>query len=178
MVTQSVALTGAGTSSAGSSFKLFYDETCSDLTPYHDGGAYFAKAKDRMDRTFNLIKGEVAGSRMLDIGASPFYLLYRAKALGAVRCAGIYFAYDTHPMKGIDRIFSKDGPIELHHANVETDDLPFADDSIDVLTACEILEHCEYFPERLASEIRRVLRPVAFCASPCRTSVRLPTSSS
>jgi SAM-dependent methyltransferase len=140
-------------------FALFYDEALSQRTPYHSEGSYFAKAKDRMDRTFELIKPAVKGSCVVDIGASPFYLLHQAKAAGARECHGLYFSYDEHPLKGVSAIYSAHGPIHLSHANVENEDLPFADDSVDIVTACEILEHCENFPVRLAEEIRRVLKP-------------------
>ena len=140
-------------------FKLYYDCELSQLTPYHAENDYLAKARDRMDRTFDLIAPEVVGRSILDVGASPFYLLFRAKALGALSCRGVYFTNDTHPLKRYDQIYSVYGAIDISHANIETDNLPCDDNSVDVLTACEILEHCEYFPFRFASEIRRVLRP-------------------
>jgi SAM-dependent methyltransferase len=140
-------------------FALYYDEALTRPTPYHSGGDYFAKAKDRMDRTFELIRSKVPGSIVVDVGASPFYLLDKAKAGGARACHGLYFSYDKHPLNGIDQIYSAHGPIQLKRVNVEEENLPFADDSVDILTACEILEHCEHFPARLCAEFRRVLRP-------------------
>lgn len=142
-----------------SAFALYFDKALSRPTPYHSGGGYFAKAKDRMDRTFDLIKAEVPGKCVVDIGASPFYLLHQASQAGARECHGLYFSYDDHPLKGAKAIYSKHGSIQLNHANIENEDLPFEDDSVDIVTACEILEHCEYFPERFSSEVRRVLRP-------------------
>lgn len=144
---------------SGEEFAFYFDAELSRLTPYHSGGGYFAKAKDRMDRTFDLIKPHVAGRVVVDIGASPFYLLYRARGAGASVCGGVYFAYDEHPLKGVDRIHSRHGHVDIRHANIETDTLPYGDNSVDVLTACEILEHCEMFPELFAREIRRVVKP-------------------
>lgn len=146
-------------SSAAAGFALFVDEALTQRTPYHSGGAYFAMAKDRMDRTFNLIRRHVPGATMLDVGASPFYLLYRAKAAGAARCHGTYFANDAHQLRDRNVIHSDVGPIEISHSNAETDRLPFGDDEVDLLTACEILEHFDHFPAHLAGEIRRVLKP-------------------
>jgi SAM-dependent methyltransferase len=80
-------------------------------------------------------------------------------AFGAKECQGIYFANDEHPLRPFNTIYSKYGPIGLNHVNIETGDLPFADDSFNVITACEVLEHLEYFPRRFASEVRRILRP-------------------
>lgn len=140
-------------------FRLFYDQGLSVATPYHSSNDYFIKAKDRMDRTFDLIKKEVPGGRIVDIGASPFYLLYRAQQAGARECHGIYFANDTHPLRDKASIYSEHGSIHIKHANIETDNLPFEDDGVDVVTACEVLEHLDYFPHRFSSEIRRVLKP-------------------
>ena len=140
-------------------FRLYFDEALSSRTGYHSDNDYFNKAKDRMDRTFKLIEPKVPNSDILDIGASPFYLLYKARTLGARSCHGVYFAHDNHPLKGIPRIWSTGGPIELHHVNIEEENLPFPDNSFDIITACEVLEHLERFPFRFAREVHRLLRP-------------------
>lgn len=140
-------------------FRWYYDERLTHTTPYHSGNHYFQKANDRMDRTLGLIREALYGSTVVDVGASPFYLLYRALELGAKRGCGVYFANDDHPLKALKAIHSKVGSVELIHMNIESDPLPFADNSIDVLTACEVLEHLEYFPFRFVQEVRRVVRP-------------------
>jgi SAM-dependent methyltransferase len=140
-------------------FGLYYDAALTKPTPYRDANDYVAKARDRMDRTFDLIAPFVKDATVLDVGASPFYLLDRAKRAGAARCHGIYFANDDHPLRHTDRIYSPAGPIEISHADAENEGFPFADDAVDVLTACEILEHFDAFPVRFAKEVRRVLRP-------------------
>jgi SAM-dependent methyltransferase len=147
------------TQAASHRFGLYYDEALACPTPYQDSGDYLAKARDRMDRTYRLIEPHVAGKVVLDIGASPFYLLYRAKRGGARRAHGIYFANDAHPLKDAGSIWSDAGPIEISHANAEVDGWPFADNGVDVVTACEILEHFDMFPTRFAKEVRRVLAP-------------------
>jgi SAM-dependent methyltransferase len=142
-----------------SSFALFFDQGLSRPTPYDDSGDYLRKARPRLDRTYDLIAPYVAGADVVDIGASPFYLLDRALAGGAAHASGVYFAYDQHPLKDAARIYSRHGEIALSHSNIEESALPFADDSADIVTACEILEHCEHFPLRFANEVRRILRP-------------------
>lgn len=143
----------------GVDFALYFDTALQNPTPYSGRGSYFAKAQDRMDRTFDLLRPFVAGKTVVDVGASPFYLLYRCKQAGAARAHGIYFANDAHPLKDCTEIHSDAGPIELSHANVEVDGFPFADDSVDIVTACEILEHFDHFPTSFAQEVRRVLKP-------------------
>jgi SAM-dependent methyltransferase len=140
-------------------YALYYDTQLSRPTPYTGRSHYFRIAKDRMDRTFRKIQPNVKDARVLDIGASPFYLLYRALKDSAKEAHGVYFANDTHPLKDMPAIYSDAGQIALSHANIEDEDLALPDDSIDILTACEILEHCDNFPFRLAKEMRRVLRP-------------------
>lgn len=141
-----------------SGFRLYFDPALRDPTPYGDSGSYFRKSKDRMDITFDLIRSEVKGKRIVDIGASPFYLLYRAGGAGAEECHGVYFSNDDHPLKNSDTIYSEHGAISLSHANIENDPLSYPDNSVDIITACEIIEHCEYFPENLAKETRRILK--------------------
>ncbi|OGN49548.1 MAG: hypothetical protein A2352_05625 [Caulobacterales bacterium RIFOXYB1_FULL_67_16] len=150
---------GEAVAAGAEDFAFFYDEDRRRPTPYQAGGEYFRRGKDRMDRTFALIAPYVVDKDVLDIGASPFYLLYRAKAAGARLCHGVYFANDDHPLRPYRTIHSAAGPVEISHADVENEGLPFAEDSLDVVTACEILEHFDAFPVKLSTEIRRVLKP-------------------
>jgi SAM-dependent methyltransferase len=154
-----VTFPNAGNLTSKEAFRWFTDEQLTETTPYHSENDYFQKAKDRMERTIGLIRGELPGSAVVDVGASPFYLLYRALELGARAGYGIYFANDNHPLRNKTKIYASVGSIEILHKNIECDPLPFADNSIDVLTACEVLEHLENFPAQFAAQVRRVLRP-------------------
>ncbi|PZU59609.1 MAG: hypothetical protein DI547_06450 [Sphingobium sp.] len=140
-------------------FALYYDREMTRETPYSERGDYFRKSRDRIDRTFAMIRPHIAGRHVLDIGASPFYLLYQCRKWAANRCSGTYFARDAHPLREVSRIHSYYGPIDLYHSNIEGEALPLADDSVDVVTACEVLEHFEYFPANFVAEVTRVLKP-------------------
>lgn len=143
---------------ARSEFALFYDEALERATPYSARNDYVGKARDRIERTFGLIKKEARRGVVADIGASPFYLLYLCQTVGASEAHGIYFSHDTHPLKDQKFIHSAYGPIQLSHCNVEREKLDLPDASVDVLTACEIFEHFDEFPAHFCGEILRVLR--------------------
>lgn len=149
----------ATTHSEASSFAVYYDDGLSRPTPYSGANNYLRMAKPRLDRTYALVQAEISCSHIVDVGASPFYLLDRALEGGAAHASGLFFANDSHPLKDADRIFTRNGKIDLFHRNIEDEDWPFDDDSVDIITACEILEHCEHFPLRFCNEVRRVLRP-------------------
>lgn len=140
-------------------FELFYDEKLTESSPYNDRNDYFGKALDRMDRSFAMIEPRIKNASMLDIGASPFYLLDRALSAGAERAEGVYFANDTHPLRNKTAIYSRHGAIGTYHLDIEKDPLPFEDNTFDIVSACEILEHLEYFPSWFGAEVGRVLKP-------------------
>lgn len=140
-------------------FAMYYDEALTEITPYNATGEYFSRAKSRIDYTYGLFEDAVPNSSILDIGASPFYLLYRALEGGAKNCEGIFFSHDEHPIKDATKIYCQYGSIGLAHSNAEEDRLPFEDNSFDIVTACEILEHFDNFPSLLLREIGRILRP-------------------
>ncbi len=145
-------------------FALYHDAERTRPTPYHSGGAYFAKARDRMNRTYALVRPYVKDAVALDIGASPFYLLHRMLGGGARRAIGVYFANDDHPLRDQPAIHSRHGKIELSHCNAELERLPLGENEADVVTACEILEHFDMFPSFFAHEVRRVLKPGGYLA--------------
>ena len=140
-------------------FALYFDSDLTSASPYDFRGEYFRRAKDRIDRTFFKVKGEIINARVLDIGASPFYFLFLALKAGALRCTGVYFANDAHPAKNYKTLFSKSGAIEIEHCNIESTRLPFSDDSFDLICASEVLEHLDHFPDNFVSEVGRLLVP-------------------
>lgn len=97
--------------------------------------------------------------RVLDCGAwNGWFLSYRSPAV-AQRIA---LDFDPHFAPELKR-----NGIDFVLADMERGCFPFADDSIDLLAMTSTLEHLAC-PERIATEIRRVLKPggIAFITVP------------
>lgn len=91
------------------------------------------------------------GRRVLDLGC-------RYGALTRAYAAGNEVVGVDVDREALERASAELG-IETHWADAE-DELPFPDETFDVVVAGELLEHLRY-PERAVAEARRVLRPGA-----------------
>lgn len=92
--------------------------------------------------------------KVLDVGSGHGMLLSLLTELGH-ECHGVDFIDQTEHYPDVYR--SK--PIQFRVCNVEVDPLPFADESFDAVTCCQVLEHFTHSHLPLMQEIRRVLRP-------------------
>jgi SAM-dependent methyltransferase len=143
-------------------FAIFFDSQLSDPAPYDSGATYFRKAKPRQDFTLTLISEQIKGARILDIGASPFYMLDRALALGAKDVTGIYYSTRVSPLDRTPILYSTHGVINISKCDIEKDRIALPDNSADLILACEILEHFDHFPFKMAEEIHRILSPCGY----------------
>lgn len=141
------------------SYTIFFDRELQQPTPYTGEGAYFKKSRKRLDFSIGWARNSLSRGRVLDIGASPFYLLDEALRFGAEEAHGVYFTRDEHPLKNAAAAWSENGKISLYHLDTMTEKLPFEDESIDTVTLFETLEHFFDFPFLLTSEVNRVLKP-------------------
>lgn len=91
-------------------------------------------------------------ARAVDIGATPGHLTRLLSREGID-----VEAVDIDPSRVRD-VFAN-GRIPTHSIDVETDVLPFADMSVDLVIFCEILEHLRGNPMHALREVARVLRP-------------------
>ena len=87
------------------------------------------------------------GGHVLDLGAGtrPYDPIYRPVFR---RCTGVDLSDSAHDVRGVE-VFAP------------ADDLPFEDDTFDLVLCTEVLEHCPD-PAAALTEIRRVLRPGGF----------------
>jgi len=140
-------------------FQLFVDQDLQQRTEFNDQNMYVISSKKRIERTIKKFHAKINDAVILDIGASPFYFLDKALKNGAKKAHGIYFSNDSHPLRNYDKLYSNNGEIDLHHVDALHSDLPFSDNSLDIVTAMEVFEHFNEYPSKLLSEITRVLKP-------------------
>src|SRR3989338_1121193 len=92
--------------------------------------------------------------KVLDVGSGHGLLLAVLDELGH-ECYGVDFTDQTEHYPEIYR----NRPIHFQVSNAEVDPLPFADDTFDAVTCCQVLEHFTHSHLPLMRDIRRVLRP-------------------
>lgn len=92
--------------------------------------------------------------KVLDVGAGHGLLLSILNNLGH-ECYGVDYTDQTERYPEIYR----SRPIYFQVSNAEVDPLPYAEDSFDAVTCCQVLEHFTHSHLPLMLEIRRVLRP-------------------
>lgn len=140
-------------------FETFFDPELRNPSPYNERNQYVARAKKRIDSTSLLLKDVIPGRAVLDIGASPFYFLWKCRQMGAARTTGVFYSQDDHPLARAGTLHTAQGPIELAHCDAVHERLPWPDATFDVVTAFEVLEHFPEYPALLMSEVSRVLKP-------------------
>jgi len=98
-----------------------------------------------------------AGERILDVGCGRGEFLR-----GFIRCGLSGSGVDQ---SGIAAKLCPP-PAEVRTANLEVDAIPYADNSFDVVFSKSVIEHF-YHPERLVTEIFRVVRPGGLVITMC-----------
>lgn len=141
-----------------SDFALYYDKSLKSVTPYTAANAYVIRTRARVLEATELVRGRLKEARVADVGASPFYFLWRARQHGARECHGVFFSNDHHPLRDREAVYSEEGEIHLHHRDIRRSPLPFDDESMDIVVSMETLEHLDAFPTLLLREVHRVLR--------------------
>jgi SAM-dependent methyltransferase len=116
----------------------------------------------RLVWTIDMVPEELRAGHVLQLGAEPYLLTLCLRRVCSGRLTLVnYFGVDE--LRGrqvlVNRRTGEQLQLEYDHVNVETDDFPYSDASVDVVMACEIIEHLAMNPVRMLSEIHRVLRP-------------------
>lgn len=127
----------------------------------HEAEDYLADSFERFRLTMALLPALPPGSRVLELGANPYFitrlLLRRGLDVTCANWFGEAAGFErkdrqevTAPSSGERHVF------EFDHFNVESERFPYEDQSFDVVLCCEILEHLPNDPTHLLAEIHRV----------------------
>lgn len=96
--------------------------------------------------------GWASWTRYLDIGAGRGSLIARVKSKLNVEASACDYTDELMKLSGQ----------KVDIANLNSEPLPYADETFDVVTATEVIEHLEDF-RRVVREIHRVLKPGGVC---------------
>jgi SAM-dependent methyltransferase len=128
-----------------------------------EGVLYVETHLRRFQETLAFLPPLPAGSRVLELGALPYYLtILLRRELGYEVVPVSYFEVeDAHvPVHVVEsRAFGERYEVEFGNLNAERDPFPHPGASFDLVLCCEILEHLLIDPSRLLYESHRVLRP-------------------
>ncbi len=127
-------------------YVIYADSALSQATDYSSDNPYFGKHRNRLEHTVRWGKPYIGKGAVLDIGASPFFLLHEALRSGSSEAYGLFFSEDAHPLAHRDKIYTRFGDISLLHQNALTEKLPLGDGAIDTALCFETLEHFAEFP--------------------------------
>lgn len=113
---------------------------------------YFKGHKRRYLSDLKLLHVFFVAGQILEVGSMPFHLTAYLSKIG-ISVKGI----DLEPERA--RRFIKKYNLDISKCNVDTERLPFGDDSFEVVIFNEIFEHLRINPIATLLELNRVLKP-------------------
>jgi len=131
-----------------------------------EGNLYVHTHSRRFEQTLRLIPDLKPGSRVLDLGAVPYYLtILLRKFVGVDVDTLSFFEFET-----AERTTHILEHLETHERfefdyvpiNVERDVFPAGDQTYDMVLCCELLEHLLINPSHMLYEVHRVLKPQGY----------------
>jgi SAM-dependent methyltransferase len=116
-------------------------------------GHYWVHQGARLRDDLEVLTGTAKpGSRLLDVGVNPPFMLATMRALG-YEAQGV----DLHP-ESFKAAIERFG-LDVRAVDIEREPLPFDDGTFDVVYMAEVFEHLRINPIFTARELHRVLRP-------------------
>lgn len=112
----------------------------------------FKDHQKRYKKDLEVFRQNFKGGKVLDIGASPFHLMYCLKKLG-IDVVGV----DINPE--LLKKFTGQHNLLVKKCNIETGKLPFKSNTFDFIIFNEVFEHLRINPILALKEINRVLKP-------------------
>ncbi len=135
-----------------------------DHCSYQQAYDYLNVALDRLLVTLDLMPHLPEGSRVLELGAMPYFmtcLLLRQFPHYQMELANEPFrlALDGGHIKLLNAKRGLDHSFTYKAFNIETDQFPYEDGRFDVVIYCEMIEHLMHDPTHSLYEIHRILKP-------------------
>jgi SAM-dependent methyltransferase len=127
-----------------------------------EAAAYLAASLERFRITMSLVPNLAPGERVLELGASPYFLtrllLKRDLNVTGANWFGPEAGFGS---EGEQKVVESGVPhtYQFDHFNIESERFPYEDGTFAVVLFCEILEHLPVDPIHALAEIHRVLRP-------------------
>jgi len=116
---------------------------------------YFIFHRYRFEYIFSLLQKYDKSKSLLDIGAHYLYGLLGAYHLGFKNIFGI----DLSVFNLISSDRAKKINAIIKNCDLERENIPFPDQSFDLVLLAETLEHFNFHPKKVFTEIARILKP-------------------
>lgn len=141
-------------SAVGSTYQRIGDDVVAGnvYDKYHTHNLFARFLMERFERAFVKMFQLQPGENMLEIGCGEGYLMSQ-----------IHTRFPSTKMTGLDvsfnivKVANRVGCPDVSFLQASAYELPWEDESWDVVVACEVLEHLKN-PERALAEMRRVCR--------------------
>jgi SAM-dependent methyltransferase len=99
--------------------------------------------------------------KLLEIGANPYFMSLLLARFTSYELSYINYFGPAFAREDKQVLVGPDGPLAFpfFNVNIEQEDIPYAEDTFDVVLMGEVLEHFTNDPLRVLLNIKRVLRP-------------------
>ena len=127
--------------------------------------AYLSELTPRLVVTMRMVPPATPGARLLELGASPYYMTLWLQRNTTYELSLANFHNTGLPEGAVHLSSARYGEsytFRYQNFNVETDRFPYLDRGFDVVLCCEILEHLTCDPTHMLVEIHRVLKPEGY----------------
>ncbi len=143
------------------SLKAYLDRYWVQEDGRHDERKYYMiEAFNRFLYTLELVPDRPG--RLLELGASPYFISLLLQKFRPYEIDYVNYFGDAYPDQAVQTLVDETGhemPIPFANVNVEVDPLPYPSEQYDAVLLCEVLEHFTDDPQRVLTEIKRVLKP-------------------
>lgn len=123
--------------------------------PIRNEKDYFVFHEHRFDHIFSLLSGYDKDNALLDVGSHYLHGLFGAHCLGFRRI----FGADIEYFNSASASRAESIGALIKNCDLARENIPFDDESFDIVVLAETLEHFNFHPRKVFLEISRVLRP-------------------